>query len=108
MNPNSLPCPQPLHSQTVWLRVTLSSRFTAAQVARRHQRLQTSLSARGLTAARSPERIAIVRHGVAIGPFDQGMVMGWLLAQPEVVFVHVERRPFAGLSAAATRELSHV
>ena len=57
---------------------------------------------------RCTDGVTVVRHGVALGPFYQGMVMGWLLAQPEVVFVHVERRPFAGLSAAATRELSHV
>jgi hypothetical protein len=61
MNPNSVPFPPHLLSQAVWLRVALSGRFNAEQVQRWHRRLQAYLTARGLVAAISPQRIAIVR-----------------------------------------------
>lgn len=106
MKSNSGPFPPHVLRQAVWLRVALSDRFNAEQVQRWHRRLQAYLTARGLVAAISPQRIAIVRSGGAISPFDRGMVVGWLIAQPEVVFVHIERRPFAQQTAAA-QEVSH-
>ena len=46
----------------------------------------------GLTAAIAVERIALFPVGAAITSFDRGLVIGWLTAQPEVVFVHIDRR----------------
>lgn len=81
-----------LSAEVVWLKVHLSARFDAHDVERWRRRLQAYLNANGLVAAIAPERIVVMPIGQPITPFDRGLVVGWLLAQPEVVFVHIERR----------------
>ena len=115
-DPSSLPAPAsvhataPLKSPILWLQITLSGRFSAEQV--RHQRLRAHLGLLGLVAAISPQRIAIRRMGGAVSPFDRGMVIGWLIAQPEVVLVRIDRHT-AGHNGAGhhatqlTQEVNH-
>ena len=83
--------PQPL-TQIMWLHITLSERFDVAAVEHWRKRLHVHLSAHGLVAAISPTRIAVLAVGRAISPSDRVVVVGWLMAQAEVVFVHIERR----------------
>ena len=86
-------CTQPqLLTQILWLHITLSERFDVAAVEHWRKRLHVHLSANGLVAAISPTRIAVLAVGRAISPPDRGVVVGWLMAQAEVVFVHIERR----------------
>ncbi len=102
----------PLRSPILWLQITLSGRFSAEQVRHWHQRLHAHLSLLGLVAAISPQRIAIRRMGGAVSPFDRGMVIGWLIAQPEVVLVRIDRHT-AGKNGAGhhatqlTQEVNH-
>lgn len=84
--------PTDVCADILWLRVGFSTRFDAVGVAHWHRRLPTFLSGCGLTAAIAVERIAIFPVGAAITSFDRGLVIGWLTAQPEVVFVHIDRR----------------
>lgn len=92
----------------LWLRITLSSNFSAAQVQDWHQRLQVHLKRQGLMAAISPTRLAIWRTGEELGSFDRGLVMGWLIAQTEVVLVRIERQAeaYAALHACTRTLLS--
>ena len=46
----------------------------------------------GLVAAIAPCRVAVLAIGRAMTEADRGAVLGWLVAQPEVVFIHIERR----------------
>ena len=85
--------PTDVSADILWLRVGFSRRFDAAGVAHWHRCLHSFLSGCGLTAAIALERIAIFPVGAAITSFDRGLVIGWLIGQPEVVFVHIDRRP---------------
>lgn len=78
-------------AEVLWLRVSFSARFDAAGVERWRKRLHAFLARCGLVAAISPERVAIFPVGKPITSFDRGLVIGWLTAQPEVVFVHIDR-----------------
>lgn len=81
------------HDRVLWLRIALSDRFDVCGLERWRQRLQAFISQHGLTVAISRESILIVTRDRPITPFDRAVVMGWLIAQPEVVFVHIERMP---------------
>lgn len=81
------------HDRVLWLRIALSDRFDECPLERWRHRLQAFISQHGLNAAISRESILIVTRGRPITPFDRAVVMGWLIAQPEVVFVHIERMP---------------
>lgn len=93
-------------SDMLWLRVSLSVSFDAGGVGHWHQRLHKFLSGCGLVAAISPERIAICPNDEAITSFDRGLIIGWLTAQPEVVFAHVDRGQVqrGGVSEQPTHE----
>lgn len=99
--------PVPLRSPILWLQITLSGRFSADQVRHWHQRLHNHLSLLGLVAAISPQRIAIRRMGGAVSPFDRGMVIGWLIAQPEVVLVRIDRHSDGHHATRSAQEVSH-
>jgi hypothetical protein len=94
--------PRPL-PQILWLHITLSERFDAAAVEQWRRRLHDQLSAHGLVAATSLTRIAVLSVGSAITPPDRGLVVGWLMAQAEVVFVQIERRTRAPRSTLFQR-----
>ena len=89
LKPRSLPDGT---AEILWLRVSFSTHFDAAGVERWHECLHRFLSGCGLLAAISIERIAIFPVGKAITSFDQWLVIGWLTALPEVVFVRADRR----------------
>jgi hypothetical protein len=89
-----------------WLRVSFSTHFDAAGVERWHERLHDFLSGCDLTASISLERIAIFPVGKAITSFDRGLVIGWLMAQPEVVSARTDRRVSGeSLTRAQSRKL---
>jgi Lon protease-like protein len=88
----------------IWLQVTLSGRLDAAAVAAWQLRLRTFLRNRRLLSAVAPRRIAVLPPGASATPFERGVLIAWLVAQPEVVFVRVERRE---ASANVIREVAH-
>jgi hypothetical protein len=75
------------------LRISLSERFDAPAIERWRKRLHAYLSAHGLIAVISPEHVIVLptQRDQPLGPFHKGIVLGWLVAQPEVVLVRVER-----------------
>jgi hypothetical protein len=83
--------PPHLPAQVLWLQVQMSERLDVAGVERWRKRLQAYLSTHGLVAAIAPERIAVLPICRSLTLLDRGLVIGWLIAQPEVVFVHIER-----------------
>jgi hypothetical protein len=102
---NTLPARQ--LAQALWLHVALSHRLDAADVEDWQQRLREFLSHRGLLVATSLDRIAVIPACRPLAHFDRGLVMGWLLAQPEVVFVRVDRRSAPRHAAAVASEVAH-
>lgn len=85
--------PSHLLSRVQWLKVQMSQHLDAAGVDRWRKRLQLYLSANHMQAAIAPGRIAVMplARGLPLTGYDRGLVVGWLIAQPEVAFVHVER-----------------
>ena len=78
---------------TIWLQVTLSRRLDPDAVAAWKLRLRKYLRNRRLLGAIAPSRRGVLSDGPVTTPFDRGVLISWLVAQPEVVFVRVERRP---------------
>jgi hypothetical protein len=76
----------------IWLQVTLSGRLDAEAVAAWNVRLLAFLRKRRLLGAIAPRRLAVLSRGAWPTPFERGVLIGWLVAQPEVIFVRVERR----------------
>ena len=76
----------------IWLQVTLSGRLDADAVAAWNSRLRAFLRKRRLLGAIAPRRLAVLSPSACPTPFERGVLIGWLVAQPEVVFVRVERR----------------
>jgi hypothetical protein len=87
---NLLRAPARLVAHTVWLRVACSSAYGP----RPHRRLQAALMrylhGTGITPCVLPTRVGLFGTGRPILPQDWSSVIGWLLGQPEVVFVHRE------------------
>jgi hypothetical protein len=88
----------------IWLQVTLSGRLDAAAASAWQLRLRTFLRNRQLLSAVAPRRIAVLPPSASATPFERGVLIAWLVAQPEVVFVRVERRV---ASANVMREVAH-
>lgn len=78
-------------TQFLWLSVTLSGRLNTAQVVQWHQSLQAYLAGHGLMAAISPAHIVVLPKGRPLTLSDRGAVLAWLVAQPSVVVVKIER-----------------
>ena len=78
---------------TIWLQVTLSKRLDPDAVAAWKLRLRKYLRNRQLLGAIAPSRIGASTDGPLTTPLERGVLISWLVAQPEVVFVRVERRP---------------
>jgi hypothetical protein len=89
---------------TIWLQVTLSGRLDADAVAAWNSRLRAFLRKRRLLGAIAPRRLAVLSPGACPTPFERGVLIGWLVAQPEVVFVRVQRRVEP---AQVEQELAH-
>lgn len=101
--PRSLPDGR---AETLWLRFNFSAHFDAAGVERWHRRLHNFLSGCGLMAAISLERIAVFPVGEVIASCDRGLIIGWLMAQPEVVSARTDRRVSGeSLTRAQSRRL---
>lgn len=87
---NLLRAPARLVAHTVWLHVACSSAYGP----RPHRRLQAALMrylhGTGITPCVLPTRVGLFGTGRPILPQDWSSVIGWLLGQPEVVFVHRE------------------
>lgn len=88
----------------IWLKVTLSGRLDAAAVEAWQLRLRTFLRNRQLLGAVAPRRIAVLPAGTTTTPFERGVLIAWLVAQPEVVVVRIERR---AASANVVPEVAH-
>ena len=73
-------------SRIVWLRIAFSARCVCPQddVDRR---LTTFLRPSGITVWMTDRALALLRDDRPIGPAEWSAVIGWLLCQPEVVFV---------------------
>jgi len=105
---NLLRAPARLVAHTVWLRVACSSAYGP----RPHRRLQAALMrylhGTGITPCVLPTRVGLFGTGRPILPQDWSSVIGWLLGQPEVVFVHREfprtRRETVSAKAANARQ----
>jgi hypothetical protein len=70
----------------------MSERLDPAALGRRRDRLQAFPLPHSLIAAIALERIAVLPLGRPFTSGDRGLVVGWLIARPEVVFVHIDRR----------------
>ena len=89
---------------TIWLQVTLSRRLDSSAAAAWKLRLRKCLRNRQLLGVIAPSRIGAPSDGPVTTPFERGVLLSWLMAQPEVVFVRVELRP-AFLDV--TQEVNH-
>jgi hypothetical protein len=78
---------------TIWLQVTLSRRLDPVAVAAWKLRLRKYLRNRQLLGVIAPSRMGAPSDGPSTTPFERGVLISWLVAQPEVVFVRVELRP---------------
>lgn len=78
---------------TIWLQVTLAKRLDPDAVAAWKLRLRKYLRNRQLLGAIAPSRAGASSDGPLTTPLERGVLISWLVAQPEVVFVRVERRP---------------
>ena len=81
-----------LRGEILWLHVTLSARFDVPAIKDWYHRLQAHLRGHGLVAAISPGRIAVIPRQRPLTPSDRGVVLGWLVSQPEVVVVRIHSR----------------
>ena len=77
----------------IWVQVTLSERLEPEAVAAWKLRLRKYLRNRQLLGVIAPSRAGASSGGPLTTPLERGVLISWLLAQPEVVFVRVERRP---------------
>jgi hypothetical protein len=84
----------PTHPLThvLWLQITLS-RCPALDTPPFAVRLRSWLVPRRLLPMPTTTGIAVLPIGGVVGSFDRGLVIGWLVAQPEVIRVRIERRP---------------
>jgi hypothetical protein len=78
-------------SKVLWLRITLSDKLDALGVDTRRQRFQAWVRRHELFAAIAPERLAVLASGRLMSAEDRGVVIGWRVAQPEVLVIRVER-----------------
>jgi len=78
---------------TIWVQVTLSKRLDPEAVAAWKLRLRKYLRNRQLLGVIAPPRAGASSDGPLTTPLERGVLISWLVAQPEVVFVRVERRP---------------
>ena len=78
---------------TIWLQVTLSRRLDPDAVAAWKLRLRKYPRNRQLLGVIAPSRMGAPSDGPVTTPFERGVLLSWLMAQPEVVFVRVKRRP---------------
>ena len=78
-------------ARLIWLQLAFSDRLgtTAADLFR--ARLKAFLAHSGLAAVTSLGRMALVGTSRPITALDRALVLDWLIAQPEVVLVHIER-----------------
>ena len=85
-----------LHSQAACLQIALSSRLDATGVDECLVRLRAFLQPLGLVATALPDGGAVLRNtdaSRAVTPFSRGLVIGWLIEQPEFVLMTQQRRP---------------
>ena len=100
---NSLSHADP-RAPTIRLQVTLSRRLDSSAVAAWKLRLRKYLRNRQLLSVIAPSRIGAPSDGPVTTPFERGVLISWLVAQRELVFVRVERRP---AFLAVTPEVKH-
>ena len=103
MNVIFLPSSRP-SCEALWLRVGLSERLDPTAFGRWRNRLQEFLLPHGLIAVIAVERIAVLPFGRPLMGGDRGLVVGWLIAQPEVGFVRIDRRARSLAQALQTAE----
>jgi hypothetical protein len=73
-------------SKLVRLRIALSGRHPPALLAI-EARLDQLVESAGITAGMTGQQLTLVRASHPITPAEWSAVIGWLLCQPEVVFV---------------------
>jgi hypothetical protein len=88
--------PRHLLAHALWLHVVLSDHLDAAVIEAFQQRLRFFASRLGLLAVNSLDRLTVIPTRGPLDDFDRGLLVGWLLGQPECVFVQVESCPAVG------------
>jgi hypothetical protein len=77
-------------AEILWLHITLSDGLDAAGADEWRKRLQTHLATHNLLTAISPRRMAVMPFGRPMSAHVRGQLIGWLVAQPEVIVVQFE------------------
>ena len=98
--------PREVRDDLFMLGITMSKRFDAVATGQWRHRMQSHLASIGLVAAIAPCRVAVLAVGRSMTEADRGAVLWWLVAQPEVVFVHIERRSSRRVSIGCARPTS--
>jgi len=103
MNVIFLPSSRPFR-EALRLQIGMSERLEPLAFGRWRNRLQVFLLPRGLIAAVALDHVAVLPLGRSLTPDDRRLVVGWLIAQPEIVFVHIDRRIWLDQTSPAAKE----
>lgn len=93
-------------ARLIWLQVTFSDRLDTAAANLFRARLKAYLAHSGLAAVSSLGRVALVGTSRPVTALDRALVLAWLVEQPEVVLVRIERRP-CDVTLQASRRQHH-
>lgn len=80
-------------ARLIWLQLTFSAQLDAAAADLFRARLKAYLAHSGLSAVSSLGRVALVGTSRPITALDRALVLAWLVDQPQVVLVRIERKP---------------
>jgi len=103
MNVIFLPSSRPFR-EALRLQIGMSERLKPLAFGHWRGRLQVFLLPHGLIAAVALDHVAVLPLGRSLTPDDRRLVVGWLIAQPEIVFVHIDRRIWLDQTSPAAKE----
>lgn len=103
MNVISMPSSRPF-CEALRLQIGMSEQLEPLAFGCLRDRLQVFLLPHGLIAAVALDHVAVLPLGRPLTPDDRRLVVGWLIAQPEVVFVHIDRRIRLDQTSPAAKE----
>ena len=89
----TVPASLPQDSRIVWLKVRMTADLdpASADADAWRMRLCAFVARRGLVGIVTHEHIGVMPMRRAFAAFDRGLLIGWLLAQPEVTSVQYAR-----------------
>ena len=90
---SSSSAPAATSARLIWLQLTFSAPLDAAAADLFRARLKAYLSHSGLAAVTSLGRVALVGTRRPVTALDRALVLAWLVDQPQVALVRIERRP---------------